>query len=151
MRVVKSLKWKPKKIFWKNFENFIFWSKNTFFDPFFIKMSFFLENRPGDPTKRVPWRKSSKSGLFGEFFSFWYPWTFHSTVRYSICVTPSWRSQNNWKSTFNYKNSFFRLFGTFLEGGEHGSAIRSPKWWSLVSIQTQLTQVRLFKKSFKKK
>ena len=89
MRVEKSLKRKRENFFWKIFEIFDFWPKNTFLDPIFIKMNFFLENRPGEPTKRILWRKSSESALFGEFFSFWYPWTFHWTVRYSICDLPT--------------------------------------------------------------
>ena len=38
----------------------------------------------------------------------------------------SWPIQKNWKSTFNFKNPFFRYFGKVLEGSEQVSTILSP-------------------------
>ena len=79
------------------FEKIDFWSKYTFLDHVFTKNPIFLKMRTGNPTKRVPWRKSSESGSFVEFFSFLCILTFGSTVRISICGKANEKRENRKK------------------------------------------------------
>ena len=73
---------KFSKIFWKS----RFLAENHVFDHLFTKNRFFLKRGTGNPTKRIPWRKSSLPGAFGEFFRLLRIKTSCSAVRISICV-----------------------------------------------------------------